>query len=125
VQCARQEGYSLIEILAAVAILAIAVLPLMGMFTAALRSAHFAQITSQAAFHGQALVEDVVAASGSTLSALKASFERTLPVNIPNTQFAFTRHIDSHGTGLIRVTVVIYWTDGQGARQYRVVTLIE
>lgn len=113
-----QRGFSLIEVLAAVAILALVALPLLGMFTAAMQAGHAAQLQSIAILHAQEVMEETIAGTVSPLSG-------TIPFGSVSNFFSFSRSIEADSTGLRRITIIVSWTEARGPRSYRVVTLVE
>jgi len=113
-----QGGFSLIEVLAAVAILALVALPLLGMFTAAMQAGHAAQLQSIAILHAQQLMEEAVVGTTNPLSG-------TIPFGSISNFFSYSRSIDVDSTGLRRITIIVSWTEARGPRSYRVVTLVD
>jgi len=121
----KARGFSLIEVLAAVAILALVALPLLGMFTAAMQSGHAAQLHTLATLHAQHLMEETIAAwppgSGEGYGG------GTRPFGTAAEFFSFTwvldRPIDLQP--MRRITITITWNEARGPRSYRVVTLVE
>jgi len=113
-----QRGFSLIEVLAAVAILALVALPLLGMFTAAMQAGHAAQLGTLATLHAQQLMEETIAGTVSPLSG-------TIPFGTVSNFFSFSRSIVADPTGLRLITITVSWTEARGPRSYRVVTLVE
>lgn len=121
----RQQGFSLIEVLAAVAILALVALPLLGMFTAAMQAGHAAQLHTLATLHAQQLMEEAMAIAPTARGVLPSTVSGAINFGTVANFFTFTRVLEADTAGLVRITITITWTEARGQRSYRVVTLVE
>jgi len=119
------QGFSLIEVLAAVAILALVALPLLGMFTAAMQSGHAAQLQTLATLHAQQLMEEAMSIAPTARGVLPSTVSGAINFGTVANFFTFTRVLEADTVGLVRITITITWTEARGQRSYRVVTLVE
>lgn len=112
----EQRGFTLVEVLVAVAVLGVVVLPLMGVFTMSLRSTHAGKSQVSAAFHAQALMDAFILAEPA---------ERvSIPKTVIDSKYSYERQVKTHAaTGLTEVTIIVYWTEGQIDRNLKVVSL--
>ena len=121
----KAQGFSLIEVLAAVAILALVALPLLGMFTAAMQSGHAAQLQTLATLHAQEQMEKTIAEGPAGWGTLPRTTRGHVLCGSVANFFSFTTEVSADNTGLVRITIIINWTEARGPRSYRVVTLVE
>ena len=121
----KARGFSLIEVLAAVAILALVALPLLGMFTAAMQSGHAAQLQTLATLHAQEQMEKTIAEGPAGWGTLPRTTSGHVLCGSVANFFSFTTVVSDDNTGLVRITITINWTEARGPRSYRVVTLVE
>jgi len=112
----RKSGFSMIEVLVAVALLGVIVLPLMGIFGISLRTTHAGRGQVTAAFHAQAMMDAFVVAPVGARGAIPRT-------NI-DAKYSFERQVRTHATGLTEVVIIVYWIEGRLSRTLRVVSLV-
>jgi len=113
----RQQGFTMVEVLVAVAIMGVVVLPLMGMFAMSLRTTHAGRSQVTAAFHAQAMMEAFITAPLGARGAI--------PQTAIDDRFSYERQVRTHpGTGLTELVIIIYWIEGRVSRTLRVVSLV-
>lgn len=111
----NQLGFTLVEVLVAVAVLGVVVLPLMGMFGLSLRTTHAAKSQVTAAYHAETLMDDYYLAA-------KAS-SGPIPKTVIDSKYSYERQKRVHSTGLDEVTIIVYWSEGKLERSLKVVGL--
>jgi len=113
----RDNGFTLIEVMAVVAILGIVAIPLLSLFTSAWQSTHAARRHMMAVYVGQTIMEEVVATRPEHRPGL-ATVGRVAHGH----GFTYERTVSPLGSRLLQVTVVVYWLDDDVEKSYRVVT---
>jgi prepilin-type N-terminal cleavage/methylation domain-containing protein len=123
-RAARGDGYSLVEVLAAIAILSLAILPMVGMFEAALRAATLGGNYDKARALANEKLEEIRALPYSNAGGAPDSVTEKYPPATPTsgkrgiftytvqTRFvdaSFSNPTDSSPTSQMRVEVVVEW----------------
>ncbi|MDP3058218.1 MAG: type II secretion system protein [bacterium] len=111
------KGFTLIEVLITIALLGIILAPLLGLFMVGLSNSNNNQNMSEASYIAQSKLEEVVAADATARLGMSTG------VLSYNSIFTFQRQVVNHPSGLLQVTVTVFWTDKAVARQYRMVGL--
>jgi prepilin-type N-terminal cleavage/methylation domain-containing protein len=145
----NESGYSLVEVLAAIVILAVAILPMVGMFDAGLRAAVLGSNYDQARALANEKLEEVRAleyeeardnfpTGSSTPNPTYTSSPIAAPpdTDLPNGSYTvFKRYVDqqfddaSSDIGLIKTIITVNWGpdengDGVGDKSYKTTGLV-
>jgi type II secretion system protein I len=114
----QKNGFTLLEVLAVLAILGLIVIPLLSMFTSGLQSTHSARRRMMAAYVAQRVMEEAVAARPEQRPGLSSTGQS-------EHGFTYDRTVTPAGIGrLLRITVVVRWLEGETEKTYRVVTML-
>ena len=118
----RQRGYTLIEVLVAFAILALALTLLLGTLSGATRQVRWADDAGRAALHAQSLLDQVGVAEAPRRERREGSFENgryrwsleIAPYADP--LLPPTNAVDPAAPTLMRVALVVQWGEGADPR---------
>ena len=119
--CRRRsrQGYSLIELLAALTIFGLGVLGSMELFAVCLQSTSASLGYTQAALLAQGRIEEIIAEENTATGTDSGDFGDDFPGH------SWETHIENtHQDGLISVEVVVTWTERGRDKAYRLTTLV-
>ena len=119
------NGQSLIEMLAAIAVMIVVILALVAITTAAIRNASFARNQATATKYAQEGIEKVRAYRDGTDWAVFAAgcTENMSVLDLPSLLSPFERTIICSDTNEIKtVTVTVSWTDSKGSHKSEITT---
>jgi len=115
----RSEGYSLVEMIAALTIFSLGVLGTMEVFTTCLRSTSSSLGYTQAVFLAQQVLEETIAEGTLYPGDDSGDFGDDYP------QHSWTCEIEeTDQTGLMEVRVAVTWTERGREKEYALTTLV-
>ncbi len=115
----RRNGFSLVEMLAALTIFSLGVLGTMEVFTACLRSTSASLGYTRAAHLAQGLLEETIAEGDFTFVSDSGTFGLGYP------RHSWTREIaETEELGLYQVEVEVAWTERGQEKQFTLTTLV-
>lgn len=115
-----EGGFTLIEMLVVTAMLAILAIPIVSLFGSSLNTTKASRELLSASYVSQQLVEEVLATQPANRLSLHVPNKTAFAVSA----YSYQRLITQHTTGLLKVTVIVYWVEGSSERTYQVVTLV-
>lgn len=111
-------GFSLVEMVAALAIFSISIVATLGIFTVCLRSTGTSVNYTRASFLAQGLMEEMLAEQEFTPGDDSGDFGAALP------DATWTRElVETETIGLYEVQVRVIWTEHENQRLFELVTL--
>ncbi len=115
----RSKGYSLVEMLAALAIFGAGVLAAMELFAVCLQSTSDSLDYTRAVFLAQSLVEETIAEGASFTTSDSGNFGGNFPRHSWELEIE-----ETDSPGLMMVHAVVTWTERGIEKQYELTTLV-
>ena len=113
-----ERGFSLIELVAAMAIFSVGVLACVELYSVSLRSTIESQDYTQAVFLAQSVLEETLAEGVLTVTTDSGDFGDDHPRHSWESEVE-----EMDRKGLMKVRVVVKWTAPSGEKQYELTTL--
>jgi prepilin-type N-terminal cleavage/methylation domain-containing protein len=107
-----QRGFTLIELIAAVTILAIVIAPSLGLFSASFKNNRVAKEKTMAVALAQSKLEELKAMHYHELSALVETPVEEIPVEAQS-QYSRCTDILQREPKLLEINVTVYWAGGE------------
>ena len=125
----RQRGYSLIEVIVAFALLALALTLLLGTLSGAARQVRWSSDAGRAALHAQSLLDQVGVGKRSRQGSAMASSMKAViagpcrPPGGPTPRLPPDRAVDPAAPELFELQLSVQWGDGRPGEQLQLRTL--
>ena len=117
-RCRRGEGFSLTELVAAMAIFSVGVMACVELYSVSLRSTSDSLDYTQAVFLAQRIMEETVAEGTLTASMDSGDFGDAYP------RHSYEMEIeDTDQDGLMMIHITVTWTARNAEKQYELTTL--